>query len=88
MLVGKIHRYAPVAEAMEWVLLGWLPLPTLKDTIHEVYSVHMVWLCDCKPPEVTEDNIDIAIARSRIAEAARFPERLVSGDELKRRLLA
>ena len=72
--------------AMDHVRFGWLPLPSLEGTVHGDYSVHVAWICDCVPPKLTEDNVDIAIARSRIAEAVRFPERLVADTDLEIRL--
>ena len=81
-----LHRFVPHHQAMDYVRLGWLPLPSLRQTPHDAYSVHVIWLCDCEPTALTEDNLDIAIARARIAEAARFPERLISGAALEARL--
>jgi hypothetical protein len=36
---------------MDYVRLGWLPMPTLKGTVHEAYSVHMIWRCCCGKAE-------------------------------------
>jgi hypothetical protein len=36
--------------------------------------------------EEIEDNLDIKIARARLAEMKEFPDRLVQGDALRRRL--
>ena len=36
---------------MDYVQLGWLPLPTLQRTHHGEWSVHVVWLCGCRPIE-------------------------------------
>lgn len=45
------HRWVRHHEAMAYCALGWLPLPGLRDTYHGQYSVHMVWLCECRPVE-------------------------------------
>ena len=46
-----IHRFVPVARAMDYVRLGWLPLPTFAGTHHENYKVHLTWLCSCDVKE-------------------------------------
>ena len=51
MNLGRLHRYAKISEAMDYVLLGWIPLPSLRGTHHESYAVHMAWLCDCEAIE-------------------------------------
>jgi hypothetical protein len=35
---------------MDWIALGWVPLPSLDGTPHGHWSVHCVWICDCAPP--------------------------------------
>ena len=47
MILHGEHRYIPVDHAMDAVLLGWLPLPSLDGTHHGRWAVHMAWLCDC-----------------------------------------
>lgn len=37
-------------QAPDWIMAGWLALPTLEGTHHGVWSVCMTWLCDCKIP--------------------------------------
>lgn len=44
-----LHRFVPHHQAMDYVRLGWLPLPSLRQTPHDAYSVHVIWLCDCVP---------------------------------------
>jgi hypothetical protein len=40
-----------------------------------------------RPSEITpEDRADIAVARKRLREIAKHPERLLAGAELKRKL--
>ena len=51
-----LHRYAPIAKAMDYVRMGWLPLPSLKGTHHGRYAVHMIWLCACKAPQPPTDG--------------------------------
>ena len=46
-ILGEYHRFVPVAKAMDYVRLGWLPLPTFAGTHHESHKVHVVWLCSC-----------------------------------------
>ena len=45
--LNEVHRYVPVGRAMDYVRLGWVPLPTFKGTVHQDYSVHMMWRCCC-----------------------------------------
>ena len=43
----SLHRYAPIAKAMDYIRLGWMPQPTLSDTLHGDYSVHVSALPIC-----------------------------------------
>ena len=56
----SLHRFVPLADAMDYVLLGWMPRPSLQGTHHGDYSVHIAWLCECRPPRLTENNLDAA----------------------------
>ena len=47
----ELHRYVPVGKAMEFARLGWMPMPTFQGTVHEAYSVHMIWRCCCGTAE-------------------------------------
>ncbi len=47
----SIHRYAPIAKAMDYVMLGWMPMPSLRGTPHGRYSVHMAWPYQCRAIE-------------------------------------
>ena len=61
-----IHSYVPISIAMDYVLLGWLPLTTLAGTPHGRWSVHMAWICDCAVPRAHADEhriIDDALAK-------------------------
>jgi hypothetical protein len=46
-----LHRWVRHHVAMDYVRLGWLPLSTLDGTSHGAWSIHVVWLCSCKPIE-------------------------------------
>lgn len=50
-MTATLHRWVRIPEAMEWLRLGWLSLPTLHDTPHGRWSVHVCWLCSCDPIE-------------------------------------
>ena len=45
----SVHRYVRLADALEFVRLGWLPLRTLEGTHHGQWAVHCCWLCLCPP---------------------------------------
>jgi len=47
---ARLHRLVRIPEAMDWLALGWLPLPSLDGTHHGKWSVHCVWICDCLAP--------------------------------------
>lgn len=44
---GIIYRQFRHHEAMDGVLLGWVPTNALEGTSHGLYSVLMMWLCEC-----------------------------------------
>ena len=45
------HRWVIFSRAADYLRLGWLAMPTLRGTHHGDWSVHMAWLCECKPVE-------------------------------------
>jgi hypothetical protein len=45
------HRWVVHDRVPEYLMLGWMALPTLEGTGHGIYSAHCVWLCDCTPIE-------------------------------------
>jgi len=47
---ARQHRYIRIPQVMEWLRLGWLPLPSLDGSTHGNWSVHCVWICDCPVP--------------------------------------
>lgn len=47
----SFHRFVRHNQAEDYLRLGWIPLPTLINTPHAEYSVHMAWLCSCKAVE-------------------------------------
>jgi hypothetical protein len=51
----SLHRFVRHEQAMDYVLLGWLPLPSLNGTHHGQWAVHLTWICGCSP--VTPLNI-------------------------------
>lgn len=48
-----LHRWVTHEHVPDYLLIGWLALPTLEGTGHGFYSVHCVWLCGCKCVEPT-----------------------------------
>ena len=50
-MIAAIHRYVRFYRADDYLRLGWIPLPTLADTPHGQWAVHMAWLCGCDPVE-------------------------------------
>ena len=71
----ELHRYVPVRKAMDFVRLGWMPMPTLKGTVHQEYSVHMIWRCCCgraEPDPYVERAKARAIVKAR--RHARFDQ--------------
>lgn len=53
MMRAKLHRWVRLAYATDFLLAGWVPMPTLDGTNHGEFSVHMIWLCDCAAPDPT-----------------------------------
>lgn len=47
------HRWVRFHEIPDYLLLGWIPRPSLAGTHHGEYSVHMEWICGCKVVEPT-----------------------------------
>lgn len=44
------HKYVSLRDAMDYVLLGWVPSPALEGTNHGRYAVLMSWVCPtCAP---------------------------------------
>ena len=38
---GSEHRFVPLDQAMDWVKLGWIPLPSLDGTHHgQLFDPH------------------------------------------------
>lgn len=48
------HLWVPMSQAMDYVLLGWVPLPSLDGTSHGQWAVHMAWICECEAPFLSE----------------------------------
>ena len=48
-MIAKLHRFVRLAVAEDYLRLGWMPTQALHSAYHGQYSVHMVWLCECKP---------------------------------------
>lgn len=49
--VETMHRWVIHEHVPDYVLLGWMALPTLEGTGHGIYSAHCIWLCACRPVE-------------------------------------
>jgi hypothetical protein len=50
------HRWALHGRVPDYLLLGWMALPTLEGTHHGHWSAHCVWLCGCRVVEPTNDH--------------------------------
>ena len=61
--LAEIVEYVPIADAMEFVLVGWVPTPALAGTHHGVYAILMEWRCDCPAPY--PPHTAIAVRRRR-----------------------
>lgn len=46
-----VHRWVIYDRVPDYLMLGWLALPTLNGTHHGFWSAHCVWLCGCKAAE-------------------------------------
>ncbi len=49
---AREHRFVRTDRALDWLRLGWMPLPSLAGTHHGAWSVHCVWICGCAPRAV------------------------------------
>lgn len=45
-----VFMYVPIAQADDYLRLGWIPRPYLDGTNHGLYSIYMEWLCECAVP--------------------------------------
>ncbi|WBU27630.1 hypothetical protein OOZ54_13250 [Rhodopseudomonas palustris] len=43
----SFHRWVRIEDVPDYLLLGWIALPTLQGTPHGEWSVHCAWLCSC-----------------------------------------
>lgn len=48
-----LHRFVIHASVPDYLLCGWLALPSLEGTGHGIYSTHCIWLCSCRCVEPT-----------------------------------
>jgi hypothetical protein len=76
MLIAEgFHRFVSRGHAMNFVKLGWLPLPSLVGTVHEEYRVHIAWLCCCErrdqPPDpgATRKLVRASVRASRAQQS-------------------
>lgn len=46
-----LHRWVTHERVPDYLLIGWLALPTLDGTHHGHWSAHCVWLCPCPAVE-------------------------------------
>lgn len=57
-----MHRWVIHPRVPDYLLLGWLALPTLEGTHHGHWSAHCVWLCACRAVEPhsrsPQENVD------------------------------
>ncbi len=45
------HRYVSKARVADYLMLGWLPLPSLDGHPRLYARVHCAWICPCKMVE-------------------------------------
>lgn len=45
------HRWVIHERVPDYLLCGWMALPSLEGTGHGIYSAHCIWLCDCELAE-------------------------------------
>jgi hypothetical protein len=45
------HRFVLHEMVSDYLLLGWMALPSLEGTHHGYWSAHCIWLCGCEPTE-------------------------------------
>jgi hypothetical protein len=69
--VVSVHRWVRHELAMDYIRLGWLPLPTLQETPHGQWSTHLAWLCPCPAPD---PRTGIERLETTPAAAARAPD--------------
>jgi hypothetical protein len=50
-VIATLHKFVAIAAVPDHLRLGWMAAQALRGTYHGQYSVHMVWLCECKPLE-------------------------------------
>ena len=43
----ELHRFVPFDRAMDYVRMGWVPLPSPIGTHHGRWAVHLMWRCCC-----------------------------------------
>ena len=84
-VLGELHRFVPVDRVIEFVRLGWLPLPTLAGTHHGEFKVHVVWLCCCGAKE-PDPHTARALARAsiRASKEREFRHRQIAAGRGKR----
>lgn len=63
MKPAKLHRFVRIPEVEDYLRAGWMPLPSLAGTVHGLWSVHLVWLCDCEPFELLSPALQGAPGR-------------------------
>lgn len=75
-VIGELHRFVSHGRAMEYVRLGWLPLPSLDGTHHGEFKVHLVWLCSCEAAEPDPLKArQLAMANLRLQKDQQFRRR-------------
>ena len=53
------HRFVLHHRVLDYLLCGWMALPSLEGTGHGIYSCHCVWLCTCRAAEPVSDSSGI-----------------------------
>ena len=46
--LASTHRYIVHSRVLDFLMMGWMALPSLCGTPHGDHAVHMVKLCGCR----------------------------------------
>jgi hypothetical protein len=49
-VIAALHKFVRIEAVPDHLRVGWMATQALRGTYHGQYSVHMIWLCACRPP--------------------------------------
>ena len=82
---AREHRMCRIPSMPDWLALGWLPLPSLEGTHHGHWSVHCVWICDCRAPDASapaRTPLEGWSLRNEVADAMKAKSAGMTGRQL------